>query len=260
VQAGVQAGLQTNDGSLSGKALAGSLLAHGLAVALIATSGLWKLNNNWGSQHASSGSVGVTMVQSIPIPQREAPRNPLANDTTNPVPQAPTPVKKEVEVPIKDAVPIPSHVEKPKKPAPQKEAKLVFKPPAEYKSNQVYSQTPQAMSSAMYGTKGTGGIDVGSASVLGSRFGAYADLLRDLISQHWVRADVRALPTQKCAITFTIARNGAVTNVQVSQPSGNYLLDTSAKRAVMDANPLPPLPREVSQNEASVELWFQLQQ
>jgi TonB family protein len=51
-----------------------------------------------------------------------------------------------------------------------------------------------------------------------------------------------------------------VSNVQVSQPSGNYLLDTSAKRALLDANPLPALPREFTQNEATVELWFQLKQ
>ena len=62
------------------------------------------------------------------------------------------------------------------------------------------------------------------------------------------------------APTFTIARNGTVTNVQVSQPSGNYLLDTSAKRAVMDANPLPGLPSQFDRADATVELWFQLHQ
>jgi outer membrane biosynthesis protein TonB len=47
--------------------------------------------------------------------------------------------------------------------------------------------------------------------------------------------------------------------VQISQPSGNYLLDTSAKRAVIDANPLPALPAEFPRSEATVELWFQVQ-
>jgi protein TonB len=111
----------------------------------------------------------------------------------------------------------------------------------------------------MYGMKGAGGIDIGPQSVLGSRFGAYVDLMRDRISQRWNTADVRSLPSQKCAVTFTIARNGAVSNVQVSQPSGNYLLDTSAKRAVIDANPLPALPAEFPRSEATVELWFQVQ-
>jgi protein TonB len=110
----------------------------------------------------------------------------------------------------------------------------------------------------MFGMQGAGGIDIGPASVLGTRFGGYVELMRDRIAQHWMTADVRALPTQKCAVTFTIARNGSVSNVQVSQPSGNYLLDTSAKRAILDANPLPALPPQFDRNEATVELWFQL--
>ena len=78
-----------------------------------------------------------------------------------------------------------------------------------------------------------------------------------LVQEHWLDC-CWYLPWQKCSVSFTIARNGTVTNVQVSKPSGNYLLDTSAKRAVIDANPLPALPREFEKNEATVELWFQL--
>ncbi|HEY4086246.1 MAG TPA: energy transducer TonB, partial [Bryobacteraceae bacterium] len=64
--------------------------------------------------------------------------------------------------------------------------------------------------------------------------------------------------TQRVGISFTISRNGAVSNVNVSHPSGSYDLDISARRAVADANPLPPLPREFNKSEATVELWFQL--
>jgi protein TonB len=243
-----------------GKAVTGSLVIHGIVIGLLMTSGFWKLHNNWGSVHASSGSVGVTMVSTIPIPHRDAPVNPLANDTKSVIPQEPTPPKaaKPVEVPVKDAVPIPKNLQKQKK-LPPTPPKLNFRPP-EYKSNQIYSQTPQAASTAMYGTKGSGGIDVGPAKVLGSRFGAYSDLVVDRISQHWVKAGVQAAPSQVATVSFTIARNGTVTNVQVSQPSGSYLLDTSAKRAVLDASPLPPLPPEFTKNDATVELKFQLQQ
>jgi TonB family protein len=51
-----------------------------------------------------------------------------------------------------------------------------------------------------------------------------------------------------------------VTNVHISQPSGVYLLDTSAERAVLDTNPLPALPPEFPRNDATVELFFQLRQ
>lgn len=246
---------------MGGKPFAGSLLTHALLVGILLYSGIWNHRNSWGSPHASSGSVGVTMVKSIPIPRNEGPVNPLANDTKSVVPQAPAPVKlqKKIEAPPKDAVPIPSKLEKPKKLSPR-EATPAYRAPLEYKTNQVYSQTPQATSSAMYGMHGSGGIDIGPASELGNRFGAYVDLMRDQIADHWNTADVHALPSQKCAVTFTIARNGMVSNVRVSQPSGSYLLDTSAKRALLDANPLPPLPREFAQNEVTVELWFQLKQ
>jgi protein TonB len=84
--------------------------------------------------------------------------------------------------------------------------------------------------------------------------------MRDRITQHWNTAAVHALPSQKCAVSFTIARDGSVSNVQVAQASGSYLLDNSAKRAVMDANPLPSLPAQYNGNEVPVTLWFQLKQ
>jgi protein TonB len=260
----VRVTLQTSSGQSDPmqKAFAGSLATHGVLVGLVFFSGVLHLHSTFGEQHASSGSVGVTMVKTIPIPQRKAPENPLANDTKSVVPEAPAPVKvqKQVVEQPKDAIAIPDKLLKKKKPSPQPQSLSTYRPPVAYKSNQVLSNTPQATSSPMYGMKGSGGIDIGPASVLGSRFGAYVDLMRDRISQHWLTADVRATPTQKCVVSFSIARNGTVTNVQVSQPSGNYLLDTSSKRAVMDASPLPPLPQQFTQNEATVELTFQVQQ
>ncbi len=248
--------------TLQQKAYAGSLLTHGILVAMIAFSGYLHLNTNWGAPHASSGSVGVNIVKTIPIAHREAPENALASDTQSPVPEAPAPVKfrKQVAEQPKDAIAIPDKLRKNRKASPQPQSLSTYHPPVAYKPNQVYSNTQQAASTAMYGTQGSGGIDIGPASVLGSRFGAYVDLMRDQISRHFVTADVRATPTQKCAVTFTIARSGAISNVQVSQTSGNYLLDTSAKRAVLDSNPLPALPREFTQNDATVELWFQVHQ
>jgi protein TonB len=245
----------------TGKAFAGSLLTHGAIAGLFMLSGFLKLNNNWGAPRASSGSVGVGIVKTIPIPRREGPVNPLANDTKSIVPQesAPPQPKPQVKAPEPDAIPLRNRFEKPEKKSPRPQAEQAFKA-QQYQSNQVYSKSPQAANSAMFGMQGAGGIDIGPASVLGNRFGGYVQLMRDRIAQHWATADVRALPSQKCAITFTIARNGSVSNVQVSQPSGNYLLDTSAKRAILDANPLPALPSQFDRNEATVELWFQLNQ
>ena len=246
-----------------GKAFAGSLVTHGVVVGLLLASGLFNLTRkNFGSPASSSGSVGVSMVKTIPIPQREAPVNLLANDSKSVVPEAPAPVKlqKQVEAPPEKAIPIPDRFEKPKKYSPQPQARDLYKPPEPYKSNQILSHTPQAASSPLYGMQGAAGIDIGPASVLGDRFGAYANLIRDRIAQHWNTSGVHTPPSQRCAVSFTIQRNGMVANVQVTQPSGDYLLDTSAKRAVLDSNPLPTLPTEFPRNDATVELWFQLRQ
>jgi protein TonB len=246
-----------------GKAFAGSLVTHGIVVALLASGLLHLKKNDFGSPNTSTGSVGVDIVKSIPIPRREGPVNPVANDTTSVVPQAPDPVvkvEKQVKTQPENAIPIPDKIDKHTKVVAEPKMQSLFRPPEPYKSNQVYSNVPQAAVSPMYGMKGSTGIDLSPESALGTRFAAYTNLMRDRIAQYWNRSNVHSLPSQKCAVSFTIARNGTVTNVQVSHPSGDYLLDTSAKRAVLDANPLPSLPPQFERNEVTVEVWFQLQQ
>jgi TonB family protein len=243
-----------------GKAFFGSLTAHGGVVAAIIALGYFHLTDQWGSPHASSGSVGVSMVKTIPIPRHEGPINPLANDTKNVAPQEPKMVVKpqpEVKAPDPKAIALSKREEKPKKTQPKQVASTMLKPQA-YQENQVYSKTPQAMNSPLYGMQGAGGIDIGPASVLGDRCGAYVDLMRTLISNHWNQSGVTASSVQKSAISFTLARSGAVNNIKLAQPSGSYLLDNSAKRAVMDSNPLPSVPSQCPGNDIPVTLWFQL--
>ena len=238
------------------KAFAGSLVTHGVVVALFLTSGLWNIQHHFGDTHVSSGSVGVDVVKSIPIPRPDAPVNPVANDTKAIVPPAPAVKQVEKVQTPPDAIPL--STSKPKKLSKQDEAKMLFRPPVEYKTNQLYSRAPAAASSPMFGKQGSSGIDVGEASVLGERFGAYVDLMRDRISQHWNRSGVTASPSERCLVSFTVARNGTITDVKIAQPSGNYVLDTSAKRAILDASPLPELPAQFDKNSAQVDLWFQL--
>jgi protein TonB len=244
-----------------GKYLAGSLGLHAAVIALLVLAGFWKFTkSSWGSEHVSTGAVGISVVKTIPIPRRDAPENPLANDTESNLPQAPAPVKMQaqVKVPEPKAIPIPEKVQR--KVSPKEESRVKFRPAQAYVPNQLYSQTPQATSSKLYGMQGAAGIDVGPASMLGARCGTYADLMTDRISAKWNRADVNAQPSQMSAVTFTIAQNGTVSNVKLSHPSGSLLLDASAQRAVLDANPLPPITPPCDRTEATVELRFQLKQ
>jgi protein TonB len=244
-----------------GKAFAGSLVTHGIVVAVALASGLWHLTkNDFGEQKTSSGSVGVDIVPNIPIPRREGPKNPLANDTSSVVPNAPEPVvkvEKQVKAQPENAIPIPDKIDKRRKVVAEPKVQSLFRPPEPYKSNQVYSNVPQAAVSPMFGMKGSNGVDLSPESVLGTRFGAWTNLMRDRIAQHWNRSNLHT--SQKCAVSFTIARNGTVTNVHISQPGGDSLLNTSAERAVLDASPLPSLPPQFPGNDVTVEVWFQLQ-
>jgi protein TonB len=128
--------------------------------------------------------------------------------------------------------------------------------------NQVHSTVGQALSSPMYTMTGGGGVGIGNDSPLGTQFGWYAKILRDNVAQNWKTGDIDARITTAppVAVTFILLRNGSVApgSVKVSQSSGNRALDFSAQRAVLDANPFPPLPPQFAQNQAVLELRFEL--
>jgi len=62
--------------------------------------------------------------------------------------------------------------------------------------------------------------------------------------------------TQPIGVTFTIMPDGSVTNVRVTQPSGATLLDMAAQRAVQNAAPFGPLPRDYGQNPRTIQALF----
>ncbi len=213
----------------------------------------------FGDKQQSSGAVGVSMVKTIPIPAKQGRVNPLANDTQSIVPQAP-PKKKEVKKapppPDPKAVKIPSRTAV-KKPVAEPVSRYVYKP-QELRPNQVYSEVAPALRSPNIGMQGAGGVGLGQNTTLGTRFGAYTDLMRRRIAEKWNTAGMNN-DGRRVLITFVILRDGRVQDVRVAQSSGNYTLDSSAQRAVLEANPLPQLPAGFEKDSAQVEIWFQKQ-
>ena len=67
---------------------------------------------------------------------------------------------------------------------------------------------------------------------------------------------IKAGFTQTVGVTFTILPDGNVTGVRVTQPSGTSLLDMAAQRAVLNAAPFGPLPREYGQNPRTIQALF----
>ena len=62
--------------------------------------------------------------------------------------------------------------------------------------------------------------------------------------------------THPIGVTFTIRADGNVADVTVTQPSGASLLDMAAQRAVLNAAPFGPLPREYGTNRKIIQAVF----
>ncbi len=62
--------------------------------------------------------------------------------------------------------------------------------------------------------------------------------------------------TRPIGVTFAILADGNVTDVKVTQPSGVALLDMAAQRAILNAAPFGPLPREYGTNRKTIQALF----
>jgi len=219
----------------------------------------------WGSRNSiGSGSVGVNAVKTIPLPSRAGLTNPLANDTQSrvplpPKPAKPEPKKKEPEI-DPDALPLKAHKSQ-RTPTYMRQQEYSQYRANEDHSNQLYSRSGQALTSNMYGQRtGAGGVQMGSAGAFGYRFGAYRDLIEQRVASKWRTDDIdpRIQTAPVAIVTFSIQRNGSVSNVRILQSSGNRALDYSAQRAIYEAGPFPPLPQGYERSSADIEIWFTL--
>jgi protein TonB len=249
-------------------AFLGSLTFHiSLAVLTVGYSVVVSTHRErWGDPNGGGfGSVTIKAVNTIPLPARTGPMNPVANDTESMVPEAPSKTKpqKKVAAPPLKAIPIPSKnatKQRPTQTASSAPNRYVIEnPPA---PNQLTSTVGQRTNTPMYAIQGAGGVGVGSSSPLGTQFGAYATLLRDRVAQNWHTADVdsRIHTAPPVTLVFTIRRNGSLVpgSVRVAQGSGNSTIDRSAMRAIMDAAPFQELPAGYNKDQAELELTFEL--
>lgn len=237
-----------------------SIILHLSLVAFLVLGWYWmnRARETLGDLNPAGGpAYAVSAVSKIPIPQPDAPPNPVAADTKSTVPVAPA--KQEVEKkqpePDKNAFEI---AEKKKKQAPLPLHQQQYMQPAP--KNQVYSQARTAVSSPMYGGQsGAGQVGIGANSPLGTRLGWYAEIVRQRIAQQWITNGLDARTQQGPAIvSFVIMRDGSIRSVQVVQGSGNPNIDNTAQRAVYQASPLPALPPQVTDSYISAQFTFNL--
>jgi TonB family protein len=74
------------------------------------------------------------------------------------------------------------------------------------------------------------------------------------IHQHWQRIPVQG--TVVVIVRFTIMKDGSVQNVEVEQSSRVAVLDRGAMRAVLLADPMPPLPNSYPRDRVGLHLRF----
>lgn len=208
------------------------------------------------------GAVSVSLTDTIPMMTR-GPRNRVANDTESQTPAKAKPEPKVKEVEDEDAVALGRNKkkERTKKKREPVVAQNRYREEPE-RPNQMTSTTGAQASAAIFTplSAGGGGVGVGTGSAFGTQFGYYGKLITERIAQKWKTQDIDArLQTAPTAtVSFEIMRDGATRSVEIVKSSGNYAIDTSARRAVMEASPFPPLPNGFDRNSAVIEINFLL--
>ena len=69
---------------------------------------------------------------------------------------------------------------------------------------------------------------------------------------------MRIQVSQPVISRFDLLGDGSISNVTLVQPRGIPALDNSVQRAILDSNPLPPLPPGCNKESAKVEFTFEL--
>lgn len=242
-----------------GKPFAFSIVLHGSLIATFLV--LNWINSNgekFGDPNAGGASVGIEAVDKIPLPH-EGPKNPVAHDTQSEAPEAPPQkVAREKEVIPPDAVKLKLHEDKKKPKVKEESARKHLPSFDQLEKNQLYSKSPQQVSSPLFSElPGSGRVGMGANTTLGSRFGAYAQQIQDLIARNWNTGDVAVRAAPPVIATFDLMKDGSIRNLAILQGSGVSSLDFSVRRAIEGVK-FPPLPPGYDRSYAKCEFSFEL--
>jgi TonB family protein len=158
-------------------------------------------------------------------PRKEEPKSPV----TAP-PQAPAP-KAEEKKPDELVAPE-------KKPKPQKKGDTEKTIPSSRVEKPAGTQAGEGRQG-----QGTGPVTTGDVAldVADFPFAYYISTVKRKIAANW-QVPGGSSEAVHCRVYFRIARSGSIDGASVENSSGNFLFDQAALRAVVQADPLPPLP------------------
>lgn len=207
--------------------------------------------------------------------ERTQPSGHVSLPESAPTPPPPAPVVKNAEVDMeipKNAVPIKTPQLTPAKffpepVIPKMDTAVKIPPPMEVqsvsKSNEAKPIPPESSASepspeknGINATAGIGGAGKGEGAVTNSSGFGYPYYLSNIehkIAKQWAppRATISAKRGQVIAIIgFVIKQDGRIDtqSIVVEKSSGNAFFDMAALRAINNANPMPPLPKGISDN------------
>jgi periplasmic protein TonB len=223
------------------------------------------LGPNWGAQTGTPdagiqakivGSLSGIALPAPPVVNEKAPANESPGLYKSP--------EAAPRVPDKAAEPIPEKTAPVKPPPPKPNAAPPTPksaPTAEPPANAVpYGQGGRpALSYGQFSTgAGDAGIGFGDAA-FGDRYASYVSAITRAISNNWLRSmvDARIQRAPRVYLTFKIAKNGKISDLEVQQSSGIPTLDRSAQRAVLASDPLPALPADYRGSDVSVNFYFE---
>jgi protein TonB len=242
-----------------------SVVFHALLFGSLTVSTIYSHRGDmWGSA-GGDGAVTVGLVAKLPgimLPRPDVVTESKVVDTSKGLYKSePQPKPKEIEPDVKK---IPEF-------AKDKTPKIISKP-----SKVFEDKTPPPTNAVPYGgggspalpyssfamnngpTQGGMGFNGPGGGDFSGRFPSYVDAVRNRISSNWLQSTVD--PTVRWAprasFSFQVLRDGTVTNVQMTQSSGNRSVDNSALRAILSSSPMSPLPSNSSGNGVTVEFWF----
>jgi protein TonB len=114
----------------------------------------------------------------------------------------------------------------------------------------------QGPSSAGTAVRGQGGTD------FGARYPWYVDAVRSRVQQSWdqsaIEPAVRAAHRARTVMAFRINANGSISNIRMSQGSGNSSMDYSAQRTLQSIDAFRPLPNDYLGSYVDVTFDFDL--
>ncbi len=109
------------------------------------------------------------------------------------------------------------------------------------------------------GRGGAGGFGSGPGIVADSGtpfpFPWYLTAIAERLDKQWKPPQAYE-PDTICVVTFNIARDGQISESKISKTSRDSLFDQLALRAVLYANPMPPLPNGFPEDSLKVHMKF----